>query len=72
MKMTIDLLIEKYLNEARQPSGSGRWKKPLNKFISFMEKNKNATIKQISDFTGLSNYEVKTLSDVFKMNLSQL
>ena len=56
-----------YLIDAR--SGTGRWKTPLNKFISFMEKNQPASIKQISVHTGLSEYEVKTLIDMFKMNV---
>jgi len=46
--------------------GSGRWKKSLDQYQSYMASNPDATTKQIVEDTGLSEYEIETLSELDK------
>jgi hypothetical protein len=48
--------------------GKGRWKTPINKYRSFIAKNPTATVTDIVNGTGLTQYQVETLHTLLSAN----
>jgi hypothetical protein len=51
---------------------SGAWKRPFSTYLQYLSKNPGSSLKNIVKNTDLSEYQAKTLMDLFKKNTMQL